>query len=301
MNFIVAEKIPEMPVGHLFNDPEFHALKDGKRLVYTLENNDENRLQIIFYCLKNQVVSGYLAPFGSFDFFNDPNPGDLDFFIKEITADLLKRGFGKTTIKLPPAYFVHSSMSEQALEKNGFRTAIVDLNQQLVIDSRPFGERIVQKERNKLNRAIDEGYEFILLGSENIPAVFQLISETHGRKNYPVTLSQQDFELAFKRMPANYRLFGLYDNEILIAAVASVKVTEDVMYNFYHADLERYRSRSPLVMLIGEIYQYCYKHDVEILDLGISSVNGIVNQGLYKFKENLGCDVSKKKTMELTL
>ena len=76
MNFIVAEKIPEMPVGHLFNDPEFHALKDGKRLVYTLENNDENRLQIIFYCLKNQVVSGYLAPFGSFDFFNDPNPGD---------------------------------------------------------------------------------------------------------------------------------------------------------------------------------------------------------------------------------
>ncbi len=44
-----------------------------------------------------------------------------------------------------------------------------------------------------------------------------------------------------KSMPAGtYLLFGLFDNNNLIAASVSIRVSHDILYNFYHADIEKH-------------------------------------------------------------
>ena len=92
---------------------------------------------------------------------------------------------------------------------------------------------------------------------------------------------------------------GVMDNDKLIAAAISVRVSKEILYNFYHADEFTYRSSSPMVMLIKEIYEYCQRNKIQILDLGISTKNGLINQGLFNFKKSLGCSVTEKNTYGL--
>ena len=52
-------------------------------------------------------------------------------------------------------------------------------------------------------------------------------------------------------------------------------------------------------MLVGKIYEYCQQNGIAVLDLGISSENGILNEGLFNFKKNLGSETSNKSTYQL--
>ena len=102
-------------------------------------------------------------------------------------------------------------------------------------------------------------------------------------------------------MPEHYLLFGVYDESKLIAASVSVRISRQIMYNFYHADDINYRSSSPVAMLVDGVYKYCQQNNFNILDLGISSVQGLLNQGLFDFKDNLGCETSNKCTYVLNV
>ena len=112
-------------------------------------------------------------------------------------------------------------------------------------------------------------------------------------------MSLEQLQTSINAMPEHYLLFGVYDGNKLIAAAVSVRISRDIMYNFYHGDDVSYRSTSPIVMLVAGIYQYCQQKNISILDLGISSVEGQINQGLFDFKKNLGCESSNKYTYVL--
>lgn len=52
-------------------------------------------------------------------------------------------------------------------------------------------------------------------------------------------------------------------------------------------------------MLTYSLFQHYRKTGVRILDIGISTENGIPNFGLCEFKESIGCSVSLKYCFEL--
>ncbi len=73
----------------------------------------------------------------------------------------------------------------------------------------------------------------------------------------------------------------------------TVRVCEDVLYNFLPADLSSYKSFSPLVYLTEAIYNYCQEKQIAILDMGLSlDLHGNEKPGLLKFKKNLGGEES---------
>ena len=301
MKFIASADVPEMPGGQLFNAPGFHALKKDQPLVYALQHGVDPVARIIFYRRGKEVISGFAAPFGSIDYLPAISEKELNDFIFQLVQDLKTKGTEMVTIKSPPQITPDTKKVEELLQDFGFKAVVTELNQAIVINETAFQLRVVQKERNKLHRAVSEGYYVKMLNSSEISDAFTLIAETHGRKNYPVTMNEADFRRANVKLPGRYLLFGLFDRQELIAVVASVRISDQILYNFYHADKASYRRRSPLVMLIGETYKYCQENEIKILDLGISSVNGQLNQGLFRFKENLGCEVSEKKTLQLAL
>ncbi len=88
----------------------------------------------------------------------------------------------------------------------------------------------------------------------------------------------------FEVLPQHYFLFGVYDKDTLIAAAVSIRVTDSILYNFYHGDRMAYRSYSPIVMLLDGIYKFCQVKSFSYLDLGTSSVEGEPNEGLFNFK-----------------
>jgi lipid II:glycine glycyltransferase (peptidoglycan interpeptide bridge formation enzyme) len=82
----------------------------------------------------------------------------------------------------------------------------------------------------------------------------------------------------------------------LIAASACIKVNDKILYSFYIGDALSFRPHSPTTLLINGIYRYCQARHYKILDLGISTDKGVLNEGLYAFKKTFGCFDSFKLT-----
>jgi lipid II:glycine glycyltransferase (peptidoglycan interpeptide bridge formation enzyme) len=73
-------------------------------------------------------------------------------------------------------------------------------------------------------------------------------------------------------------------------------VSSKVLYYYLPADSPKYLEFSPAILIIKSMYEYSQKHCFEILDLGISTYLGERNEGLIRFKKNLGGMESEKNT-----
>ena len=182
----------------------------------------------------------------------------------------------------------------------GFRVINTEVNQHLLVLESEFKLLIRKNEKKKLNQCIKQDYTFKLLSIDELADIYQLVTETRVRKGFPVSMAYDGLHQTIMSLPDKYLLFGLFDQAELIAASVSIRISQNILYNFYHADEFAYRSNSPLVMLVQEIYCYCQQNEIKILDLGISSENGVKNEGLFVFKENLGCLSSEKNTYFLS-
>ena len=121
---------------------------------------------------------------------------------------------------------------------------------------------------------------------EKVIAVLEI-----SRKNLGVQLSmsRDQIRAAFEKMPDEYSHYSAIIGESVVAAAITVELSADVVYVLYWGDVgDSWKSTSPVVALCLAIAQDCRKKGYSILDLGTSSVDGIVNDGLKKFKENLG-------------
>ncbi len=183
--------------------------------------------------------------------------------------------------------------------ETNFKVISSEVNQHLAVQEEEFKVLISKNERKKLNQCLKQGYTFMQLTLDEFTNIYQLVTETRVRKGYPVSMTYENLYKTIKLMPDKYLLFGLFDRDKLIAASVSIRISHEILYNFYHADDLNFRTTSPLVMLIQQIYQYCQQNGIEILDLGVSSENGLINQGLFNFKKNLGCVSSEKNTYRL--
>lgn len=295
----IVDKLPAIPGGYIFNNHDFQSLKSGRRIYLVLEDDTSVKARICFHIKDGIAFSGYRATFGSFDFINGIDKGDIIFFLKEIKALLAKESISEIVINHWPLAYPNGELVQKVLLDSGFRKSVSEFNQQLNVTRVDFIDQIRKNERKKLKQAYHAGFNFSKLDVESLSQVYSLVKDTRERKGFPVSMSYNDLEETFTALPDHYHLFGVFDDQLLIAASVSIRISEKILYNFYHADHKDYRPRSPLVMLNEGIYSYCRTSGIEILDLGISSVDGVLNQGLYTFKENLGCTVSEKNTYVL--
>jgi GNAT acetyltransferase-like protein len=289
------EYLPAMKGGFVFNSPLFQKNKQGTYLNYVLEDNWLPVARIWFKIDGSRAVSGQGATFGSVDGSDSPGIEAGEVFLKEVVHLLIKKGITELVIRHWPAAYMEHNWHKTFL-KAGFRNAITEINQHLVVSLEGFTSNLRYNERKKLKQAEKRAFSFKILPVGNLAMVYELVKETRVRKGYPVSMSLHELQRFFETMPENYLLFGLFDGSKLIAASVSIRVADKILYNFYHADDLAYRPVSPLVMLVGKIYQYCQEAGIEILDLGVSSDKGEINTGLFDFKRNLGCLPTDKNT-----
>ena len=82
----------------------------------------------------------------------------------------------------------------------------------------------------------------------------------------------------------------------------AIRVRDDILYNFLPASNPSYYAHSPMVMLMAELFGYCQRHRIQLLDLGTSlDGNQQPKPGLMRFKRNLGVRESPKLTFEKVL
>jgi len=300
------------PVGYhpdftisLYNQPGHVALQGGQawRSFFMLHEKRHQLLAVFQVCIDHGVGQSPLrAPYGGIECSSRVSAIQLFDFISFIESSLRVEGVTQLTLKCAPqGYRPHTSaLLHTFLMNQGYQVLHAEVTS-LIDVQKSDGRTLHVWERRKLRQATAAGLAVEVLPAEQLSELYTFIARCRQRKEYALSLSWEDVLKAATRFPEAYVLFGVYQDRKLVAGALSVRVTEDVLYNFYSDHDAAYDALSPVVMLIDGMYQYCVRQRIALLDLGTSAVGDTPNFGLLEFKLRLGGAPSPKFTFTKSL
>lgn len=199
-------------------------------------------------------------------------------------------------IVFPPEYFEKALFNSQlAACLQMFKPQeIVDLNQHVEIGGDCEG--LLSKGNRKKLRQFKESSGVVKVAApSDLDSAIQLLQDSRKRMGVQLSMSKEKIKESFEKLPDRYTCYQAIVGENLAAAAMVVKISSDTNYVLYWGDsADSGRRLSPTVALFEAIYTDSQRNGFQVLDLGISSVNGEVNAGLRRFKTNLGAKESSR-------
>jgi len=249
------------------------------------------------------AVSPWRATFGGIEILTSVELNILNAFVKCIDLYLASQQI--SAVKLTNYAYgydpIAASHITEALVYNGYEISTTETNYHISVTSEPLEKRIHNSERRRLHKCRTAELICQEETKPDLPAIYAFISRARARKGFPISLDLQAFMRLFEQMPGIYRVFTARQGDTIAALTVTVRISEQILYNFYPADNESFLTYSPTVLIISELYQLAQREGYTMLDLGIATVNGQPNPGLVRFKTNLGAQPSSRLTMKKLL
>lgn len=279
----------------LFNTDAFYALRGETAWHEVLVDDAGNVLGDLTFSTSGGV-SGWSAPFGGPDW-------RREYWRPEQIRDGLQRVIGRALwIRCkPPSYGENEAATVQALLADGWLVKSAELNYWIPVPA------TIDEYEASLSRqaraAIDHGSED--LGLETVELgpkadllwlrAYQVLRDNREAKGRKISL---DFEyvLAIRdAFPGLVRMLVAltgdgqsYAHDVVAAAlVYRVGAGRDVV-QFWGDDPEAKLKWSPMNLLVRDTVQHCIQTGARVLDLGISTEDGVPNGGLCRFKRSVG-------------
>jgi hypothetical protein len=306
-SMLVLENPQEIPqVGcrfdrFLFNEPtHLQSQARGVGFVSFLwkniaDNFFDARLSVFFE--GQMAVSPLRATFGGIEANHNLAVENLTIFLCEVIEYLKKKDVQDIRLTQYPTFLgVESSiLIEKVLVELGFETLYQELNHYWLLTDKTFWQNLKKGEKHILNKAKKNGLLAQRLSEPDIDQLHALLVEARTRKGFPITLTATQLARLFEEFPNDFMAYSV-DLENQLAAIAVVvRLNAEVWYVFYLADTEELLKYSPTVLLLEKIYSDALTQGIRKIDMGISTVKGQRNEGLIRFKRNLGCEESAKK------
>lgn len=288
---------------YLFNEPQYFQLYTSTPPLsfYILNTKKEFVLgRIRFFIKGRQALSLPQSPFGGMEINPRLSLALIDEFLFFIESHFAAIGIKTTIVKQFPFTYSEESSSKitNAFIRNGFKVSNPDINHHIVVNSIGLVDKVHSMEKRKIKKVIDGNFVFKEEGFGSLDSIYNFILACRLEKEQNLNTSLVDLQKAVNAMPANYKIFTLGDREKIIACSIVVIVNERIAYNFLPASSTEYKSYSPMVFLLANIYNYCYLNNVQIFDLGISAVDNLPQNTLIDFKERVGGVAGLKCTFE---
>lgn len=282
----------------LFNQAQYHLFGSRSRRVSCFLKNkvSANIVAEIHFTLENTgaVSLGY-ASFGSLQFSEKLSDEWLSWFISQTERYLLSHGAETLAIRTYPVIYAPECAVRQyrLLKNHGYELLYTDRNFHLDL-SEDFHTGLKESAGARI-RALRNKETLSELWAQPSPAeVYQLLKISRKERGYPLTMSRDDFIKMFDQLPAIYQIFKTVADNRMIAAGVTVHINRDILYNFYVGELPEYRKYSPVTGLIEAMAAYGRTNGYRVLDLGIATDKGVLNEGLARFKTNMGGKHSEK-------
>lgn len=202
---------------------------------------------------------------------------------------------------MPPEYFFPEVFQAQheVLQEIGANILYTDTSYHIDLNSWAKSD-MSKGNRKKLRQCQEIGLQTIRLHRSDIGAAYKLIEANRFALGVKPSVSLGQMAKMFDDMPDIYESFGTYYGQDLVAAAITVMITDKIRYVFMWADDAEYRLLSPVVALCNGIIDYSIAKGNSVLDLGTSSEFGNINEGLARFKTNLGALATKKVTYSIS-
>lgn len=294
---------------YFFNEIEHLQLQQGENYCHTFywQNINNHTIEARFnVIIKDQMAYSPLrATFGGFEFYEDISEENLFEFLNQIIRLLKSLKIESVRINSYPESYLNAyqnNILQKCLSKNHFQVKYTEQNYEIPVTDNSFYETVISSTAKQLLRAFTKkGYTFQQEMKPDLALVHAFITRSRVRKDRPMTMSLKQLTEHFKIFPKNFQLFSVTLSNVTVAVGVTIKINVDILYTFYLADDENYLKDSPTTFLLSGIYEYGKQNNYKILDFGIATDKGILNEGLARFKHSLGAKISEKKTYYLLL
>lgn len=279
----------------LFNSVKFSELNRKKCLNvdYLIFQDSKIRLGIILGEKENSFNSPFSATYGGFSY-NTQVP--LQYYVEScvLLKEFVHSVNKELRITLPPPLYDKSDTAKTqfAFLYAGAKISSVEYNHYFKLKQFSDYENLLDsKTRNKLHHALLSNFSFQKLNSSNpddILRAYSVIAINHQERGNPLRMSYTDVFNTSHIIPIDFFVLTNQDNVDIAAAIIfhTSKVISQIVY---WGDIPQYSHLRPMNFLAYKIFEYYYDSHIKVLDIGISSENGVPNYGLCEFKENIGC------------
>jgi hypothetical protein len=243
-----------------------------------------------------KASSPYRSPFGSIIFSARLSPRVLYDFLLFIESELKKNGVEEIDIQNPPIAYHSQNLNllQALLVTCGFSVSKAEITSVIHIDTQSLDLKMKQQQQQRLTQAKSEGMLFEILDVNNLFEVYTLISEWQLTKGFNLSMSLSELTKVVEIFPERFIISVVKLKKATVAAAISIRVTKNVVYNFYLSHNPSYNQLSPVLLVLEGLYKYCQQHSVSLLDLGTSSLLGMPNFPLLDFKRRVGSEFSCK-------
>lgn len=175
--------------------------------------------------------------------------------------------------------------------------SVTDLNQW--IDLTAWTSAAMSRGNRKRTRRFAEvgGKSTRLTHEMDICAAYDLLAANRSRRGVQLSMTADRFRDSLTLMGDKYRCWGSFRSDSsLVAAALTVAISEGVEYVLFWGDSDEGRSMSATAALCEYLCIALQAEGVSQLDLGTSSVDGVVDVGLARFKRNVGAQDALRTT-----
>lgn len=273
-----------------------NAAKVSAVRFFAFASDDSNfRLGFIVGESGNEWKSPYSAPFGGFACAKGVAINEIDEAIQALPA-FLSLNRKKLEIVFAPIFYSQTYLTKciSAMFRAGFKLHHADLNYAFdYVDAKPYEKRLWNMAKRNLKQALGKNFEFRKESTEEgIATSYEVIRKNREFKGYPLKMSLDAFKKTSAIVPIEY--FTLYLDGVPSAAAVVYRVSSSIAQLIYWGDAPGFEDSRPMNMLAKKVFEHYKLENIDYLDIGPSSEDGVPNVGLCAFKESVGCTADLK-------
>lgn len=268
----------------------FIELNQGKaeRILTLIDNQDKPGLGLVAGIQQDVLKSPFSAPFGGFHFKSDNLfSGKIDAFVQKLSEYIISQNLKGFDLIFPPDIY-HQTFNAKvanALVRAGFAQSVPDITNW--VDLNNFSGSFKQKNsRECFRQAVRNGLSFTSVDNrEEMEGVYDLIRLNRKRFGRPIYMSLKDILQVKGLWPVDFFKICSPDGS-LVASAIFYRFHPDVAYAVFWGDNPKGRSLKAMDFLALHLYDFYKDKGFRYIDLGISTENGVPNEGLLRFKES---------------
>jgi hypothetical protein len=207
--------------------------------------------------------------------------------------------FNELRISFPPSYFRPDVFESQVkFFDSNFSKKVVESNFHIVVNSR---KAISKGNRKKQRQFAERGGEVGRLDSTRWRELYELLSANRLRRGVKLSMSWEVFERGLRDLPTKFVAWGATMQNQLVGGALTVEIDQNTLYVLFWGDSLLGRDISAVASVCESLVAHCISNDYHVLDLGISSVDGELDENLARFKTNLGAVSTTKPIFSLNI
>jgi hypothetical protein len=292
----------EQPNTPLFWTERYSKLYGNGHRILNLEVSPSSSVSFAYSHIEQlrspgRATFGGLWPNGIFNTF------DSDFLFLLYRRLFSKfEGLNRVTIVFPPRIFLQNIFEPQieSLKKIAPCRIVSDTNYHVEVENWTT-KSLSKGNRKKIRQFNEMGGVVSFSNLSNIKQCYDILVENRRHRGVQLTMEFEDFKKSLILCEKDFKLIQANIGGNVIATSLLVKIMPDYWYVLYWGESIEFRNLSPVASIFYFLIEQAKSNKVVILDLGISSVNGTLDEGLARFKTNLGAVTSEKLILELDL